>query len=95
MSCIIQIRNDSSANWASVNPVLAIGEFAVSNDLQNFKIGDGVSSWSSLSYIIQAGLTQEQVEDIIGALTIDSSSIDFTYNDSANTLTAVVLPARC
>jgi len=39
------------------------------------------------------GLTAEQVQDIVGALMIDSASIDFDYDDTANTLTATVLPA--
>ena len=39
------------------------------------------------------GLTPEQVQDIVGALMIDSTSIDFDYDDTANTLTATVLPA--
>lgn len=93
MACIIQIRNDSSANWTSVNPVLAIGELAISNDLSNFKIGDGVSAWSTLAYVIPTAMTTESVQDIVGALVVDSGSIDFTYDDVANTLTATVIPS--
>ena len=37
--------------------------------------------------------TQERVEDVVGALATDSASVDFTYDDGAGTLTAVVLPA--
>jgi hypothetical protein len=93
MACVIQIRNDSSANWTSVNPVLAIGELAISNDLSNFKIGDGVSAWSALSYVIPTAMSTESVQDIVGALVVDSGSIDFTYDDVANTLTAAVIPS--
>jgi hypothetical protein len=35
----------------------------------------------------------EAVQDAVGTLMQDSSSIDFTYNDSLNALNAVVLPA--
>jgi hypothetical protein len=36
--------------------------------------------------------TDELAQDAVGNALVDSSSIDFTYNDSANTITAVVLP---
>jgi len=35
----------------------------------------------------------EAAQDAIGTILVDSSSIDFTYDDGANTITAVVLPA--
>ena len=35
----------------------------------------------------------EAAQDAVGGALVDSSSIDFTYNDGANTITAVVLPA--
>ncbi len=44
-------------------------------------------------YILSTGVTPEEVEDIIGAILTDTSSIDFTYNDVGNQITAVVLPA--
>lgn len=40
-----------------------------------------------------AGYTDEQAQDAVGTILTDSASIDFTYNDGANTITAVVLPA--
>jgi hypothetical protein len=38
-------------------------------------------------------VTTEQIQDVVGALIIDSSTIDFTYNDGANTLSAAVIPS--
>lgn len=35
----------------------------------------------------------EAAQDAVGGIVTDSSSVDFTYNDAANTITAVVLPA--
>lgn len=45
----ITIRKGSSAEWVSVNPVLASGEPAY--DLTNnvLKVGDGVTPWNSLA----------------------------------------------
>lgn len=37
--------------------------------------------------------TNERAQDAIGAALVDSSSIDFTYNDAGNSITASVLPA--
>lgn len=37
--------------------------------------------------------TQEMAQDDIGTILVDSSSIDFTYNDGTPSITAVVLPA--
>ena len=49
----IQIRRDTQANWLSVDPILAQGEFAVETDTNQFKIGDGVNVYSLLPYVTQ------------------------------------------
>lgn len=46
----IQLRRDTAANWTSANPTLAAGEMGVETDTDQFKIGDGTTAWSSLSY---------------------------------------------
>lgn len=46
----IQLRHDTSANWTSVNPVLAVGEMGVETDTNKFKFGDGVTDWLNLPY---------------------------------------------
>ena len=45
-----QLRGDTKANWLSVNPILAKNEPAIETDTKRFKIGDGVSTYSQLSY---------------------------------------------
>ena len=45
-----QLRGDTRANWLSVNPILAKNEPAIETDTKRFKIGDGVSTYSQLSY---------------------------------------------
>lgn len=37
-----------------------------------------------------SGIDAEAVQDIVGEMAVDSSTVDFTYNDTTNTLTAVV-----
>lgn len=51
----IQFRRDTSANWASVNPVLAQGELGLDLTTLQYKIGNGSSAWNSLPYVTLSG----------------------------------------
>lgn len=46
----IQIRRDTSNNWATYNPVLADGEFALETDTRKLKIGNGEQPYNDLAY---------------------------------------------
>jgi len=46
----IQVRRDTAANWTSEDPILTAGEFGYETDTGKFKIGDGSTAWSSLTY---------------------------------------------
>jgi hypothetical protein len=50
MADIIQLRRDVAADWTSVNPTLAIGELGLETDTGKFKVGDGATAWTSLTY---------------------------------------------
>ena len=43
-------RVDTSANWASENPILEDKEQGFDSTVKAFKIGDGVTAWNSLGY---------------------------------------------
>lgn len=45
-----QVRRDTAANWASVNPVLLDGEPALETDSKKIKIGDGITAYNDLPY---------------------------------------------
>jgi len=47
----IQFRRDTASGWTSANPTLSSGEFGFESDTTRFKIGDGSTAWSSLSYL--------------------------------------------
>jgi microcystin-dependent protein len=47
MSYTIQLRSDTSANWATANPILAVGEMGYATDTKDLRIGDGVTAWNS------------------------------------------------
>lgn len=49
---LIQNRRDTAANWTSVNPTLAAGEIGYETDTGKFKMGNGATAWSSLTYFI-------------------------------------------
>ena len=52
MAIVIQIRRDIAANWTSVNPLLAQGEWGEELDTLKFKVGDGALNWNALPYVI-------------------------------------------
>ena len=49
----IQIRRDTKANWADLNPILAAGEMGFEIDNNRLKIGNGITAWNSLPYITE------------------------------------------
>lgn len=44
-------RNDTEANWLLKDPVLMLGEMAISTDKGLIKIGDDTHPWSELKYV--------------------------------------------
>jgi hypothetical protein len=57
----IKFRRSTKLKWASINPVLALGEPGFEIDTGNFKIGDGVSRWLDLEYF-RAGIESVGVQ---------------------------------
>ena len=49
----IQIRRDTKAKWANLNPILASGEMGFEIDNNRLKIGNGITAWNSLPYITE------------------------------------------
>jgi hypothetical protein len=50
MAVQIQLRRGTATAWTTANPVLANGEMGIESDTDLFKIGDGSTAWTSLSY---------------------------------------------
>ena len=46
----IQFRRGTAAQWTSANPTLLAGELGLETDTSKYKIGDGTTAWSTLSY---------------------------------------------
>ena len=57
MAYIIQLRQDTAANFTAANPILAQGEPALEIDTTKEKLGNGVDSWVNLPYRNQDAAT--------------------------------------
>lgn len=80
----IQIRRGAAASWTAANPILAQGELGYEIDTQKIKIGNGSTTWNSLSYfpvvwnaivgapaVIASGATQAAARESISAASLD------------------------
>ena len=87
----IQQRRDTAANWTSVNPTLADGEFGIEKDTRKFKIGDGTTAWNSLGY----GTLSATNPTFSGTVTATTFSGGLTGNADTATLasTATKMPS--
>ena len=77
----IQLRNDTAANWTSVNPTLLMGELGVERSTNKIKIGDGSTAWSSLSYAYDP--------TVLVTLTGTQTLTNKTISGSSNTLSNI------
>lgn len=57
MSVKIQIRRGTSSEWTSSNPILSEGELGLETDTNKVKVGNGTSTWTQLSYLIDSFAT--------------------------------------
>lgn len=48
----IQNRRATAAQWAAANPVLAAGELGFELDTNKVKIGDGLTAWRAVDYLV-------------------------------------------
>lgn len=82
MSALLMTKQSTTPTAPSAGKVrLFIDSFGVLNGIDEF------------GTVIPYTVTDEQIQDAVGNILTDSSSIDFTYNDAGNTISAVVLPA--
>lgn len=94
---IIQVRRDTSANFAKEDPVLGEGEWAYVTDLQKVKIGDGATHFTELDYLqTDLGITgsgdivvttTEENRYVISSNLVVTGGNDITATKSGNTIT--------
>ena len=90
----IQLRRDTAANWTAYNPILLEGEPGIELDTDQWKLGDGIHTWSQLAYrggecVQQRGqsttvaMSQKAVTDELDAIdaTFTKQTEEFTVDD--------------
>jgi hypothetical protein len=50
MAFRVQVRRDTGQRWSLNNPILLNGEMGFNTDTNQFKIGNGTTTWNPLSY---------------------------------------------
>lgn len=82
---VIEVRRDTSANWASANTVLAVGEWGYDTTVKRFKIGDGSTAWNDLAWSTDAPFIPPPST---GWTAMNSPSITADLNGRVQTYTA-------
>ena len=54
MATRMQQRRGTAAQWTAANPILAAGEIGFETDTSKFKMGNGSSTWTALTYFANA-----------------------------------------
>ena len=62
MATRMQQRRGTAAQWTSANPTLAAGEIGFETDTNKFKVGNGSSAWSSLTYFVDGSVAFDETE---------------------------------
>lgn len=89
---VIQVRRDTAANWTSANPTLASGEVGFETDTLRFKIGNGSTAWTSLSYgVAGSATTATTATNIAGGL---AGSLPYQTGAGATALLAAGTAGR-
>lgn len=95
MATKIQLRRDTAANWTSANPTLSAGELGYESDTDKVKVGDGITAWTSLAYLINgtAGAgTDLTAFSVTNNTAADPSNLSYNTNTGEFTYTPPVIP---
>lgn len=90
------LRNDTSVNWSTANPVLQLGELGIDTTEKKIKIGDGTTPWNDLDFSSSKGAelgtaapTAADDEFDVGTIWVDTAT-DLAYLLYDNTADAAV-----
>ena len=53
VKAVIQLRRATEQEWINLNPVLRVGEPALSIDKDKLKVGDGKRRWLEIPYLLE------------------------------------------
>ena len=63
VKAIIQLRRATEQEWIDYNPILRVGEPALSTDKNKLKIGNGTDYWADIPYLLET--EYQQIIDLI------------------------------
>ena len=87
IKAIIQLRRAVESEWIRVNPILRVGEPALSTDVYKIKMGDGQTHWIDLPYLNEQEL--EAISDRIDNLTISDLVDEFAIINCGTSTTVI------
>lgn len=85
MATRMQQRRGTALQWTTADTVLAAGEIGYETDTKKFKIGDGLTAWTSLPYFVNVA---DIIDGAPGALDT-LNELAAALNDDANFATTV------
>jgi len=102
MATRMQQRRGTAAQWTAANPTLAAGEIGFETDTSKFKMGNGSSAWTALTYFANAAELAAIVDgapDLLNTLNELAASIGddpafLTTMNTALTATGTALAAH-
>ena len=87
VKAVIQLRRALESEWERVDPILRLGEPALSTDVYRLKIGDGHSHWSELDYLNEAEF--QQIQNQIDNLELSDLVDDFLLINCGTSTTVI------
>lgn len=87
MATKFQFRRDTTANWTVNNPVLSEGEMGLDTDLNQFKIGDGVTAWTALPWAVNGAVIDDGVTGVGSTWSSSKISTEILNMAAANDTT--------
>jgi hypothetical protein len=89
MATRMQQRRGTASQWTAANPTLAAGEIGFETDTNKFKIGNGSSNWTALSYFSNTTALEALLNDGAPAALNTLNEIAAAINDDATFFTTV------
>jgi hypothetical protein len=83
-------RRGTAAAWTSANPILGAGEIGYETDTGKFKMGDGVTAWTSITNYFQPGAGGGGVSSVAVAVSGAGLSVSGSPITSSGTITLTV-----
>ena len=87
IKAIIQLRRALEQEWIDLDPILRVGEPALSTDVYRLKIGDGIHQWHEIPYLNESEMNT--VINRLDNLTINDLVDDFLVIDCGTSTTVI------